>query len=106
VRIQRWDVGLDGPLSEDALHRKIESLGFEIVARIYPATLAAAVPGNGRDVLVGVVRGLVKLSVDADALLLTAGDLAFIPAGCERRVEGVGPSTAVCFEAFRRLSPS
>ena len=106
MRIQRWDVGLDGPLSEDALHRKIESLGFEIVARIYPATLAAAVPGNGRDVLVGIVRGLVKLSVDADALLLTAGDLAFIPAGCERRVEGVGPSTAVCFEAFRRLSPS
>ena len=106
VRIQRWDIGLDGPLSEDALQRKIQASGFEVAARTYPAGLAAASAPDDREALVGVVRGLVKLTVEADALLLTAGDLAFIPPRLERRVEGVGPSTAVCLEAYRTVSPS
>ena len=53
-----------------------------------------------------VVRGLVRLSIDGEALLLTAGDVAFIEPGRERRVEGVGPSTAVCLEAARPVSSS
>ena len=32
MRVERWDVRLDGTLSEEALQRKIESLGFEISA--------------------------------------------------------------------------
>jgi mannose-6-phosphate isomerase-like protein (cupin superfamily) len=106
LRIERWDVRLDGALTEDALQQKITSLGFDVAARTYPAGLAAAAPLDPREAIVAVVRGLVKVTVDGEPLLLTAGDLAFVRAGGERRVEVVGPSTAVCFEAFRRVSPS
>jgi mannose-6-phosphate isomerase-like protein (cupin superfamily) len=106
MRVERWDVRLDGTLSEEALQRKIESLGFEISARTYPAGLAAAAPVDGREALVGVVRGLVKVTVDGEAFLLTAGDVALVRPGGQRRVEVVGPSTAVCLEAFRPVSPS
>jgi mannose-6-phosphate isomerase-like protein (cupin superfamily) len=102
TRIERWDVGLDGPLSEAALHRKVAALGFDVAARIYPAGLAAPSPLDSRDALTAVVRGLVKLTVDGEPLLLTAGDIALAPARSERRLEVVGPSTAVCLDAFRR----
>lgn len=106
MKIERWDARLDGPLSEDALHRKIRSLGFDVTARTYPAGLAAAMAADRREGLVAVVRGLVRLSIDGEAILLTAGDVAFVEPGRERRVEGVGPSTAVCLEAARPVSPS
>lgn len=105
MKIERWDARLDGPLSEDALQRKIRSLGFDVTARTYPAGLAAAA-ADRHEGLVAVVRGLVRLSIDGEALLLTAGDVAFIEPGRERRVEGVGPSTAVCLEAARPVSSS
>lgn len=102
ARIERWDVRLDGPLSESALQRKIEALGFEVTARIYPAGLATTAPTDSRQAIAAVVRGLVKLTIGGEPELLTAGDLAFIPPGVSRRLEVVGPATALCLEAFPR----
>jgi mannose-6-phosphate isomerase-like protein (cupin superfamily) len=101
ARIERWDVRLDGPLSEDALLRKIEQLGFVLAARTYPSGLAAATT-DSRDGVTAVVRGLVKLTINGEPELLTAGDVAFVPAGAERRLEMVGPAPALCLEAFAR----
>lgn len=101
VRIERWDVRLDGPLSEDALLRKIEQLGFVLAARTYPSGVAATAR-DPREGLTAVVRGLVKLTVNGEPELLTAGDVAFVPAGSERRLEVVGPAPALCLEAFAR----
>jgi len=105
TRVERWDARLDGPLSEAALRQKVLTLGFEVAARTYPAGLAAATPADRRECLTAVVRGLVKLTVGGEPLLLTAGDLAFVAPGCERRLEVVGPAPAVCLEAFRRDGP-
>ena len=102
TRIERWNVHLDGPLSEAALHQKVVALGFEVAARTYPAGVAAASPPHPKECVTAVVRGLVKLTVDGEPCLLTAGDVAFVAAGGVRRLEAVGPSTAVCLEAFRR----
>jgi quercetin dioxygenase-like cupin family protein len=102
ARIARWDVRLDGPLSEAALQRKIETRGYEVAARIYPAGRAMPAPSDPREGLAAVVRGVVKLTIDGEPELLTAGDLAFIPSGVSRRLEVVGPATALCLEAFRR----
>lgn len=100
ARIERWDVRLDGPLSEDALQRKIELLGYVLAARTYPSGLALAAISDPREAVIAVVRGLVKLTINSEPELLTAGDLAFVPAGAERRLEVVGPATALCLEAF------
>jgi glyoxylate utilization-related uncharacterized protein len=102
TRIKRWEVRSDGPLTEAALQQKIEAYGFEVAARTYPAGLASAAPPEARETLIAVVRGLVKLTIDGEPEILSAGDMAFIPGGILRRVEVVGPSTALCLEAYRR----
>lgn len=100
-RIERWNTQLDGPLSEAALQRKIEGLGYRISARTYPAGIAAPAPADPHPTLTAVVHGLVKLTLDDEPELLSAGDIALIPSGSRRRVEVVGPSTALCLEGFQ-----
>ena len=106
TRIERWDVRRDGPLTEASLQRKIEMLGFEVTTRTYPAGVALTTAADPRYCVEGVVRGLVKLTIDGEPAILTAGDLAFVPKGAVRRLEVVGSSTALCLEAFQRLDPA
>lgn len=103
TRIARWDVALDGPLSEAAIQQKIEVLGFEVAARTYPAGLAAETPSDRRQSITAVVHGTVKLTVNGEEAVLSAGDIAFIPGGVLRRLEDVGTSTALCLEAYLPL---
>jgi quercetin dioxygenase-like cupin family protein len=102
TRIERWDVGRDGPLSETSLQHKIERSGFEVAARTYPAGIAAAAAADDRESVTAVVHGRVRLTLDGDSEVLGEGDLAFIPAGVSRRLELLGPSAALCLEAYRR----
>lgn len=106
TRIDRWDVHRDGPLSEAALQRKIEALGFVVKARTYPAGVGTPAPAEDLHRITGVVRGLVKLTIDGEQTFLTAGDLAFVPRGAVRSVELVGQTTALCLEAVQRLDPT
>ena len=47
MRIERWDVRRDGPLTDAALLHKLQALGYEPVRRAYPAgTMAAATIDN------------------------------------------------------------
>ena len=100
TRIERWDVRRDGPLSEAALQRKIEMLGFEVTTRTYPAGVSLTSTADPRYCIEAVVRGLVKLTIDGEPTILTAGDIAFVPRGAVRRLEVVGTSTALCLEAY------
>jgi mannose-6-phosphate isomerase-like protein (cupin superfamily) len=106
TRIDRWDVRRDGPLSEAALQQKIELLGFQVESRTYPAGVALTTTVDSRHAIEGVVRGLVRLTVDGEPNVLTAGDIAFIPRGAVRRLEIVGSSTALCLEAYQPVEPA
>lgn len=105
TRIERWDVRRDGPLSETALQRKIETLGFDVESRTYPAGVALTTTVDSRHAIEGVVRGLVRLTIDGEPTVLTAGDIAFVPRGAVRRLEVVGSSTALCLEAYQLAEP-
>ena len=106
TRIDRWDVRRDGPLSEAALQRKIEALGFVVKARTYPAGVVMPAPAEDLHRITGIVRGLVRLTIDGDETLLTAGDLAFVPRGAVRSLELVGQTTALCLDAVQRFDPT
>lgn len=99
IRVEQWDARRDGPLSEEALQNKIEALGGVVKARTYPAAVATPAPLAEADVIVGVVRGLIKITAEGEQKLLAAGDIALIPGGAPAAVELAGPSTALCLEA-------
>jgi mannose-6-phosphate isomerase-like protein (cupin superfamily) len=104
MRIERWDVRRDGALTDAALLHKLQALGYEPVRRAYPAGAMAAATIDNRARVEAVISGLIKVTVDEEPAILTAGDMVFIPPRAARRIEVVGTTSAFCFEASRDLS--
>ena len=99
LRIDRWDVAVDGPLNERTLQQKLRSLGYEAASRIYPAGALVSSQTDGCERIQAVARGLIKVTIDGESAVLTAGDLIFVPRGAVRRVEVIGRAEAHCLEA-------
>jgi quercetin dioxygenase-like cupin family protein len=106
MRIERWDPRRDGPLNEAALKQKLESRGYRVSARQYPAGAVAAAQADERERLDAVVSGLLKITLDGEAAILTAGDVVIVPRGAVRRVEVVGSSPVHCLEAVYQGEPA
>jgi mannose-6-phosphate isomerase-like protein (cupin superfamily) len=104
MRIERWDVGRDGPLSEAALQHKVEALGYEPLPRPNPAGAIVSARIHPRERAEAVVAGLIKVTIEDESVILTAGDIVFIPGGAARRVEAVGTSPVYCLEAVMRIA--
>lgn len=99
MRIERWDLRRDGPLSDTALQQKVQSLGYEGTVRVYPAGTVIASPSVERARIQGVARGLVKVTIDGESAILSAGDLVFVSPGAVRRLEVIGSAPAHCLDA-------
>ena len=98
MRIERWDARRDGPLSGTALQQKLQARGYQVSNLTYPAGTVASAPADATERIQAVVTGLLKVTIDGESAILTAGDLVFVPRGAVRRLEVVGPSAALCLE--------
>lgn len=102
IRIERWDPGRDGPLTEAALRAHLEALGFDVAVRLYSPGPIVAVHTDARLRIQAVLSGEVRVTIDGDSAVLTAGDAVFIPGGAIRCIEALGSPAAHCLEgAFR-----
>ena len=106
MHIDRWDQRRDGPFSETALRHKLKSLGYEPLPRSNPGGAIASARVHHRERAEAVVAGLIKVTIDGESAILTAGDIVFIAGGAPRRVEPVGTSPVLCVEAVFRSTDS
>ncbi len=106
MRIERWDSRRDGPLTEAALKRKLESRGYRVSGRQYPVGAVASAQADDRERIDAVVSGLLKITLDGESAILTAGDVVIVPRGAVRRVEVVGSSPVHCLEAVYQGEPA
>lgn len=106
MRIERWDSRRDGPLTESALRQKIQTRGYQVSARTYPPDTVVASQPVDRERLDAVASGLLRVTLDGETAVLTAGDMVLVPRGSERRVEVVGSSPVHCLEAVYERDPS
>jgi mannose-6-phosphate isomerase-like protein (cupin superfamily) len=104
MRIERWDAGRDGILTEAAVVHKLKTLGYDPLPRPIPSGAIASARVHRRDRVEAVLAGLLKVTIDGESAILTAGDVVFIPAGAARRVEAVGTSPVQCLEAVLRTA--
>lgn len=99
MRIERWDVRRDGALSEPALQHKLRALGYAATRRVYPPGAVVSAQTDARERIQAVARGLIKVTIDGESAILTAGDIVFVPRGAVRRIEVIGTAAAHCLEA-------
>ena len=100
MRIDRWDPRRDGPVTEAALRQKVQSCGYEVSSFAWPAGTVVPAEAQDRERVDAVVAGIVKVTLDGESAILTAGDMVYVPRGAVRRVEVVGSATAHCLDAI------
>jgi quercetin dioxygenase-like cupin family protein len=102
MRIDRWDPRRDGPVTEAALRQKVEACGYQVSTFAWPAGTVVAAQSQDHERVDAVVTGILKITLDGESAILTAGDMVYVPRGAVRRVEVVGSSTAHCLDAIYR----
>jgi quercetin dioxygenase-like cupin family protein len=105
MRIERWDPRRDGALSETALRLKLETRGYEVSRCHWPAGTTVGPEVHTGERIDAVVSGLVRITIDEESAILTAGDLVFVPRGAVRSVQVVGASPAQSFDAVYHGTP-
>lgn len=99
MRIERWDARRDGALTQAALRQKLETRGYQVSTCEWPAGTVVAPEADARERVDAVVSGLVRITIDEESAILTAGDLVFVPRGAVRSIQVVGASPAQSFDA-------
>jgi quercetin dioxygenase-like cupin family protein len=102
MRIDRWDPRRDGPVTEAALRQKVEAYGYQVSKFAWPAGTVVAAQAQDRERVDAVVAGILKITLDGESAILTAGDMVYVPRGAVRRVEVVGSFPAHCLDAVYR----
>jgi len=99
IRIDRWDARRDGPVTEAALRQKVAANGYQVSTFAWPAGTVVPAQTQVIERVDAVVAGVLKVTLDGESAILTAGDIVYVPRGAIRRVEVVGSSTAHCIDA-------
>ncbi len=89
-------------MTEAGLRKNLDAMGFETTSRTYSPGLIAAVHTDGRPGIQAVLSGEVRVTIDGESAILTAGDAIYIPGRGIRCVEVVGPPAAYCLEGAYR----
>ena len=100
MRIDRWDLRRDGAVTEAAMREKVAACGYEVSTFAWPAGTVVPAQTQQQQRVDAVVTGVVKITLDGESAILTAGDIVYVPRGAIRRVEVVGSHTAHCIDAI------
>jgi mannose-6-phosphate isomerase-like protein (cupin superfamily) len=104
MAVHRWNETIDGPCSESALRRKLESAGY-FVAR-YTHAPGTTFPDRVHDVdkIDAVVSGRFRMVVAGHLALLGPGDWVEVPRGVRHSAAVIGDEPVVSLDAIRRSS--
>lgn len=101
MKLERWKQAVDGPLSEEALRRKLERLGYSVTRYVYPPETYFPDHSHGMDKMDAVVSGRFRLVVEGEEVILEAGDILAVPSGTVHSGEVVGDEPVVSLDAVR-----
>lgn len=102
VEVEHWDAERDGPLSEQALRRKLEQRGYDVSRYVYPPGVYFPDHAHSVDKIDGVLAGRFRMTLGDRSVILEAGDCLAVPRGAVHSAEVVGVEAVVSLDAVKR----
>ncbi|HEY6971416.1 MAG TPA: cupin domain-containing protein [Candidatus Angelobacter sp.] len=99
MRIEHWDPQKDGALSESAMRRKLEQLGFRVTRYVYSPGTFFPTHTHSTAKIDAVLSGSFRITMGKDSVVLEAGDFVHVPAGAEHSAEVVGNEAVISLDA-------
>lgn len=101
MTLMHWIREVDGPLSEAALRRKLEGLGYSVTRYVYPPGTYFHDHSHGMDKMDAVVSGRFRLKVEGQEVILEAGDILAVPKGTVHSAEVAGDEPVVSLDGIK-----
>lgn len=99
--LARWDEATDGPLSESAMRRRLQALGYHVSRYHYPPGTFFPPHSHDVDKIDGVLSGRFRMIMAGQDVILEAGDMLKVPRGALHSAEVVGDETVISLDAVR-----
>lgn len=101
MHLDHWDSERDGPLSEAALRRRLEALGYRVSRYVYPPGTFFPDHSHEVDKIDAVLSGRFRMSMEGQSVVLEAGDCLWVPRHTVHSAEVVGGEPVVSLDAVR-----
>ncbi|WP_447599119.1 cupin domain-containing protein [Nitrospira sp. Nam80] len=101
MSFSRWNLAVDGRLTEAALKRKIECLGYSVTRYVYQAGVYFPDHSHGVDKMDAVISGRFRMVVEGQEIVLEARDMLAVSAGVVHSAQVVGDEPVVSLDGVR-----
>jgi quercetin dioxygenase-like cupin family protein len=102
---EHWNPQIDGRLSEEALRRKLETMGYAVQRYVYPPGTQFPPHHHEVDKIDAVLDGEFVLEMAGQRVILRAGDWIAIPRGVVHSAAVAGSRSVISLDAVR-ISPT
>ncbi len=99
MQIERWNSDVGGPLTEEALRRRLEQQGYLVSRYVYPPGTRFPDHSHSIDKVDAVLSGRFRLILEGEEVILQAGDSVAVPRGAVHSAEVVGEEPVVSLDA-------
>ncbi len=100
--VEKWNPSVDGTLSESALRRKLEGLGFSVSRYVYPPGTCFPPHTHTVEKMDAMVSGRFRITLGDEEIVLGPGDAVLVPRGAEHSAEVVGSEPVISLDAIKR----
>jgi quercetin dioxygenase-like cupin family protein len=101
MAVRHWNETLDGPFSEAALKKRLESEGYLVCRYVYPPGTEFPEHTHGVDKIDAVVSGRFRLIVAGHTAILESGDWVAVGRGVRHSAAVVGDQPVVSLDAVK-----
>lgn len=101
MKIEHWDAEREGVLSEAALRRKLQNLGYRVSRYVYPPGTVFPSHTHAQEKMDAVLSGRFRIRMGGEEAVLEAGDAVLVPRGEEHSAEVVGAEDVVSLDAVK-----
>lgn len=101
LKIEKWDSKLDGPLTEEALLKKLEKKGFNVTRYVYPPGTVFPDHLHRIDKIDAVLAGRFRMTMHNQDVILETGDCLAVPKGTVHSAAVVGEESVVSLDATK-----
>ena len=97
----RWNQATEGRLTEKALRRKLELLGYSVTQYVYPPGTLFPDHSHGIDKMDAVLSGRFRIVMEGREIVLEAGDMVAVPAGVVHSAGVIGDDPVVSLDGTK-----
>ena len=106
VSIHQWNPAIDGPLSEHALRRKLETMDYTVARYVYSPGTHFSEHTHAFDKADAVVSGRFRIELSGEVVDLGPGDWIAVPRGVKHSATVLGDEPVISLDGVRRRQSS